>query len=101
LVGPKEIGHRQGARERIDLPSAIAAGVHPADDGAHAAAYDQIGADAEAVEHPEDTDVGQALRPTAGEDQRGAGWAAHLRGQRSDREESGKQQKQWKHATTK
>ena len=72
LIGSKQIGHREGTSQRVDLPSAISAGVHAADDGSHAAADDEIGANSQAIEHPEDADVGQTLGAATREDQRRA-----------------------------
>jgi hypothetical protein len=78
LVSPKEIGDGQGARERIDLAPAIAARVHTADDGTHAAADHQVGANTQAIEYSEDTDVGQSFGTPTGENQSRASRTAAL-----------------------
>ena len=66
---PKEIRDRQRACEGVDLATAVAAGVHRADDRAHAAADYQVRAYAETVEDSKYTDMGQPFGATSRKDQ--------------------------------
>jgi len=58
LVLPEEIGEVEGAGQRVYLATGVAAGVHGSHDGTHAGPDHEIGPDPEAVEDPEDADVG-------------------------------------------
>ena len=83
LIGAEEVGERHDARERVELVAGVSAGIERADDGPHAGADDEIGADAKAVERPKDADVRQSLGASAGEHQRRSRLAAALRLHRS------------------
>ena len=72
LVGAEEGGERYHTRERIQLPAGIPTGVERTHHGAHAGANDQVGPDTEAVEHPQDADVGDPLGAAARQHERRA-----------------------------
>ncbi len=60
---------RKGARQRVDGGGGIAAGIHGADGRTHAAADDQVGADAQAVQRAQQSDMRQPLGAAAGQHQ--------------------------------
>jgi hypothetical protein len=71
LIGAKETRDRQRPSQRIDLASAVPAGVHTADDGSHAGTHHEIGSNAEAVEHPQQSDVSEPFGAPTREHQGG------------------------------
>jgi hypothetical protein len=71
LIGAEQVGDLERTGQGIDLPSLVAAGIHRSNDGTHTTTDDQIGPDAQAVEYPKYSDMGQAFCPTTGEYQGG------------------------------